>query len=136
MRTIAAIVLFAAASLSTASAQQGPAPKGSWSMDHGHAADAAAAARQAQAAANAKAAAIAAGLPLSPSQSTNFTVNGGNVIGAEPSLTPERQKAEEEGRAAWQARCRPTVVEDREGMSRTKYAEPDCDLSRFNTAGK
>ena len=28
------------------------------------------------------------------------------------------------------------VVEDREGLRRTRYAEPDCDLSRFNTAGK
>jgi hypothetical protein len=132
MRIIAAIVLFAAATLSPAFGQQA----GSWSMDHGHAADAAAAARQAQAAANAKAAAIAAGLPLSPSQSTNFSVNGDSVIRAEPALTPEQQKAEEEGRAAWQARCRPTVIEDRDGLRRTKYAAPDCDLSRFNTAGK
>ena len=136
MRTIAAIVLFAAACVSSASAQQSPAPVPApqvpFAMDHGRAADAAAVA----AAANAKAAAVAAGVQPSPSQSAGFSVNGENVIRAAPALTPEQQKAEEEGRAAWQARCRPTVVEDRDGMRRTKYAEPDCDLSRFNTAGQ
>jgi hypothetical protein len=132
MRTIAAIVFFAAASLSTASAQQ----SGSWSMDHGHAADAAAASRAAAAAAKAKAAAIAAGTPLAASQNTDFIVNGSSVIRAAPPLTAEEQTAEEEARAAWQARCRPTVIEDREGLRRTQYAEPDCDLSRYNTAGQ
>jgi hypothetical protein len=133
MRTIAAVLLFIAASVSTASAQS--APQGSWDMDHGHAADAAQAARAAAAAARAKEAAIAAGLPLSPSQSTGFAVNGGNVIRAARPRSADEEKADAEGRAVWQARCRPTVIEDREGMRRTKYAEPDCDLSRFNTAG-
>ena len=105
-------------------------------MDHGHAADAASAARAAAAAARAKDAAIAAGLPLSPSQSTNFSVNGSSVIRAAAPLTPEQERADAEARADWQARCRPTVIEDRDGLRRTKYAEPDCDLSRFNTAGK
>jgi len=132
MRTIAAVLLFVTTGIATASAQQ----QGSWSMDHGHAADAAAAAKSAAAAARAKEAAIAAGLPLTPSQSTNFTVNGDNVLRAASPLTPEQQKAEADGREAWQARCRPTVIEDRDGLRRTKYAEPDCDLSRFNTAGK
>jgi hypothetical protein len=133
MRIIAAVLLFAAASISTASAQSGP--KGSWDMDHGHAADARAAANARADAAAAKARAIALGLPLSPSQSTNFAVNGNSVIrGARP-ISAENEKADAEARAAWQARCRPTVIEDREGMRRTKYAEPDCDLSRFNTAG-
>ena len=134
MRTIAAVLLFLAAASATASAQQ----QGSWSsssMDHGHAADAVAAARAAAAAARAKEAAIAAGIPLAPSQSTSFSVNGDTVVRAAAPLTREQQKAEADGRAAWQARCRPTVVEDREGLRRTKYAEPDCDLSRFNTAG-
>jgi hypothetical protein len=135
MRTIATVLLFVVATGATASAQQ----QGSWSssssMDHGHAADAAAAARSAAAAARAKEIAIAAGVPLAPSQSTTFNVNGDSVIRASVPLTPEQQKAEEEGRAAWQARCRPTVVEDREGLRRTRYAAPDCDLSRFNTAG-
>jgi hypothetical protein len=134
MRTNAAVLLFLAAASATASAQQ----QGSWSsssMDHGHAADAVAAARAAAAAARAKEAAIAAGIPLAPSQSTSFSVNGDTVVRAAAPLTPEQQKAEADGRAAWQARCRPTVVEDREGLRRTKYAEPDCDLSRFNTAG-
>ena len=131
MRTIAAVLLFVTAGIATASAQQ----QGSWSMDHGHAADAAAAAKSAAAAARAKEAAIAAGLPLSPSQSTNFSVNGDSVLRAASPLTPEQQKAEVDGREAWQARCRPTVIEGRDGLRRTKYAEPDCDLSRFNTAG-
>jgi hypothetical protein len=140
MRIIAALVLFAAATVSSASAQQSPAPvpapapapapQISFSMDHGRAADAAAAA-----AANAKAAAIAAAQP-SPSQPASFSVNGDNVIRAAPPLTPEQQKADEDGRTAWQARCRPAIVVDRDGMQRTKYAEPDCDLSRFNTAGQ
>jgi hypothetical protein len=139
MRIIAALVLFAAASVSSASAQQSPtpapapaAPQISFSMDHGRAADAAAA----TAAANAKAAAIAAGVQPSPSQPASFSVNGDNVIPAAPPLTAEQQKANEDGRAAWQARCRPAVVVDRDGMRRTTYAEPDCDLSRFNTAGQ
>jgi hypothetical protein len=139
MRIIAAAVLFAAATVSSASAQQSPAPAPasapapqiSFSMDHGRAADAAAA----TAAANAKAAAIAAAQP-SQSQPASFSVNGDNVIRAAPPLTPEQQKADEDGRAAWQARCRPAIAVDRDGMRRTKYAEPDCDLSRFNTAGQ
>ena len=142
MRTIAAVFLFLAAASTTASAQHTTASaqqQGSWSssssMDHGHAADAASAARAAAAAARAKEAAIAAGIPLAPSQSTSFSINGDSVVRAAAPLTPEQQKAEADGRAAWQARCRPTVVEDREGLRRTKYAEPDCDLSRFNTAG-
>ena len=129
MRTILGIFLIVAATISTASAQS------SFSMDHGHAADAARAARAASAAAADKAAAIAAGKPLTPSQSTDFSVNGSGVIRAAPPRTPEEQKADAEAQAAWQARCRPTVIEDREGMRRTKYAESNCDLSRFNTAG-
>ena len=76
------------------------------------------------------------GCRFQPEPTRQLRINGENVIRAAPPLTPEQQKADEEGRAAWQARCRPTVVEDRDGMRRTKYAEPDCDLSRFNTAGK
>jgi hypothetical protein len=139
MHIIAALVLFTAAGVSSASAQQSSAPAPapaapqiSFSMDHGRAADAAAA----TAAANAKAAAIAAGVQPGPSQPASFSVNGDNVIAAAPPLTAEQQKADEDGRAAWQARCRPAVVVDRDGMRRTKYAEPDCDLSRFNTAGQ
>jgi len=105
-------------------------------MDHGSAAAAAAASTAAAAAAKAKADAIRAGRPLTPSQSTDFSVNGGGgVVRLAPPLTPEQKKADAEARAAWQARCRPSVVTDREGLRRTQYAEPDCDLSRFNTAG-
>lgn len=131
MRTIAA-ALFLIATISAASAQSA---QSSFSQDHGHAADAAAASRAAAAAAQAKAWAIANGKPLTPSQSTDFSVNGRNVIRA-MALTPEQEKADADGRIAWQARCKPAVVEDREGLRRTRYAEPDCDLSRFNTAGK
>jgi len=104
-------------------------------MDHGHAADAVNAANTAAAAARAKAAAIAAGRPLTPSQATDASINGRNVIRAAPPLTPEEQMADAEARSAWQTRCRPAVVEDSEGIRRTKYAESDCDLSRVNTAG-
>jgi len=131
MRTIAA-ALFLIATISAASAQSA---QSSFSQDHGHAADAVAASRAAAAAAQAKAWAIANGKPLTPSQSTDFSVNGRNLIRA-MALTPEQEKADADGRIAWQARCKPAVVEDREGLRRTRYAEPDCDLSRFNTAGK
>jgi hypothetical protein len=128
VRTILGVVLITAATISMASAQ-------SFSMDHGHAADAAKAARAASAAAADKASAIAAGKPLTPSQATDFSVNGNGAIRAAPPRTPEEQKADAAAQAAWQVRCHPTVVEDREGMRRTKYAESNCDLSRFNTAG-
>jgi hypothetical protein len=139
MRSIATVFLFAAVSLSTASAQQTqktdqPQQNNSWAMDHGRAADAAAAS-EAAAAANAKAAAAAAGAAPKAGQSIDFGVNGDNVIRAAPPQTQEEQEAEADGRAAWEARCRPTVVADREGLRRTRYAESDCDLSRFNTAG-
>jgi len=156
MRIVAAVVLFAAAGFSaasaqtasapTASAQPGAAPQVPWALDHGRAADAAAAeaaaaAAAAEAAANAaaearvKAAAEAAGQAQAPGPSAESMVNGSIVISAVPPRTTEQQKADAEGRAAWRARCRPTVIEDREGLRRTRYAERDCDLSRFNTAG-
>jgi len=116
---MAAIVLVVAAGVPAASAQQT-----SWWMDHGHGADAAASARRA-----------AVRFPLRYSQSSRFKVNGSSVIRAEPQPTPEKQKADDEARADWQARCRPTVTEDRDGIRRTQYAAPDCDLSSFNTAG-
>ena len=138
MRIIPAVLLFLAAGIVAASAQAAPRSSSSspsFAMDHGQAAAAAAAAQARTAAARAKAEAIAAGRPLTPSQSTDFGVNGGGIVRVAPPLTPEQQKADAEARAAWQARCRPTVVADREGLRRTQYAEPDCDLSRFNTAG-
>jgi hypothetical protein len=126
MRVFIAISIVVA-SVSSASAQ--------FAMDHGHAADAARAARAAQAAADAKAAAAAApGAPLLPSQQTSFYVGGGGIVKI-VSRTAEELKADEAAQAAWSARCRPTVVEDRDGLRRVKYAERDCDLSRFNTAG-
>jgi hypothetical protein len=125
MRVFIAISIVVA-SVSSASAQ--------FAMDHGHAADAARAARAAQAAADAKAAAIASGAPLSPSQQTNFYVGSRGTVKISP-RTAEELKADEAAQAAWTERCRPIVVEDREGLRRVRYAERDCDLSRFNTAG-
>lgn len=99
--------------------------------------DTAVVSRTAVPAASNNATAIAAGAPAgpSPSEPTDFPINGGGVIRAAPPPTPEQEKADAEARAAWQARCRPNVVEDRDGLRRVQYAEPDCDLSRFNTAG-
>ncbi len=125
MRVVVAI-LVVVASVTSASAQ--------FALDHGHAADAAAAARAAKKAADAKAAAIASGAPLLPSQQTNFFVGGAGIVKV-VARTAEQQKADEAGQAAWAARCRPTVVEDRDGLRRVRYAERDCDLSNFNTAG-
>ena len=158
MRIIPAVLFLVAAGISTASAQaspesaqgqgasapvqgqespapapaQGPPP---FSMDHGQAADAEAAAKAEAAAAEARTAAVAAGVPLSPSESTDFSINGADVVRLAPPPTSEQQKADAQARDAWQARCRPTVIADREGLRRTQYAERDCDLSRFNTAG-
>jgi hypothetical protein len=125
MRVFIAISIVVA-SVSSASAQ--------FAMDHGQAEAAAQAAGAAQAAANAKAAAIASGGPLLPSQQTNFYVGSGGTVKIAP-RSAEELKADEAAQAAWKERCRPTVVEDREGLRRVKYAERDCDLSRFNTAG-
>lgn len=138
MRIIPVVVLLIVAGIPPASAQGTPTPAPeapSFAMDHGNAAAAAAASKAAAAAARAKADAIRNGRPLSPSQSTDFGVNGGGVVRLAPALTAEQQKADAEARAAWQARCRPVVVTDREGLRRTQYAEPDCDLSRVKTAG-
>ena len=126
MRVVLIAISIVVASVSSASAQ--------FAMDHGQAAASAQAARAAQAAANAKAAAIASGAPLLPSQQTNFYVSSGGTMKIAP-RTAEEMKADEAGQAAWKERCRPTVVEDRDGLRRVKYAERDCDLSRFNTAG-
>ncbi len=49
--------------------------------------------------------------------------------------TAEQLRPDEPAQAAWNVRCRPTVVEDRDGLRRVRYAERDCDLSRSNTAG-
>ena len=113
-------------SVSSASAQ--------FAMDHGRAADAAQAARAARAAAEAKTVAIATGAPLLPSQQTNFFVGSGGTVKVVP-RTAEELKADAAAQAAWNERCRPTVIVDREGLRRVRYAERDCDLSRFNTAG-
>jgi hypothetical protein len=125
MRVFIAISIVVA-SVSTASAQ--------FAMDHGGPAAAAQAARASRAAADAKAAAIASGAPLLPSQQTNFYVGSRGTVKIMP-RTAEELKADEAAQAAWKERCRPTVVEDREGLRRVRYAERDCDLSRFNTAG-
>jgi hypothetical protein len=73
--------------------------------------------------------------PLYPSGTADFHVNGAGVIPAAPPRSSEQQQADAEAQAAWQERCHPVVVEDREGIRRVQYAAPDCDLSPFNTAG-
>ncbi|QWG21613.1 hypothetical protein KMZ93_16600 [Bradyrhizobium sediminis] len=126
-------MLIVTAGISSASAQRASADN---ERANGEAAASsagdAATSNNAAAAASNRAAAVAAGAPRSPSEFTDFYVNAGGTI---PAPTPEQQKADAEAHAAWQARCRPTVVVDREGLRRTKYAEPDCDLLRIRTAG-
>ena len=124
MRVFIAISIVVA-SVSSASAQS--------ATDQGRAAEAAQAARASRAAENAMAAALALGA-LRPRQQTNFYVGGSGTIKIAP-RTAEELKADEAAQTAWTERCRPMVVEDREGLRRVKYAERDCDLSRFNTAG-
>jgi hypothetical protein len=129
MRIIVVAISILVASLSAAASAE-------FSLDHGNAAAAAQATRDARDAAAAKARAIASGGPLLPSQQTNFSVGGSSTFKAVViRRTPEELKALEDGKAAWTARCKPTVVEDSEKLRRVKYAEPDCDLSVFNTAG-
>jgi len=125
MRIVFAISIVVA-SISSASAQ--------FAMDHGHAQDAVQAAYARQAAADARASAIRAGIPLLPSQQTDFAVGGRTTIKVAP-RTEEELKADKLAEDAWTARCKPTVEVDSEGLRRTRYAEKDCDLSRFNTAG-
>ena len=124
MRVFIAISIVVA-SVSSASAQS--------ATDQGRAAEAAQAARASRAAENDMAAALALGA-LRPRQQTNFYVGGSGTIKIAP-RTAEELKADEAAQTAWTERCRPVVVEDHEGLRRVKYAERDCDLSRFNTAG-
>jgi hypothetical protein len=124
MRVFIAISIVVA-SVSSASAQS--------ATDQGRAAEAAQAARASRAAENAMAAALALGA-LRSRQQTNFYVGGSGTIKIAP-RTAEELKADEAAQTAWTERCRPVVVEDHEGLRRVKYAERDCDLSRFNTAG-
>jgi hypothetical protein len=135
MRIIPVFLLIAAAGIATASAQHASADERANEDAAASSAGAAAASNNAAAAASNQSAAGAAGVRRSPSEFTDFHVNGGGTIPAPPPRTPEQQKADAEAHAAWQARCRPTVVADREGLRRTKYAEPDCDLLRIKTAG-
>jgi hypothetical protein len=120
MRVFIAISIVVA-SISSASAQS--------AIDNGQAADAA---RAAQAAADAKAA--GSGASLLPSPPADFYVGSHGTMKIAP-RTAEELKVDEAAQVAWNERCRPVVVEDREGLRRVKYAERDCDLSRFNTAG-
>jgi hypothetical protein len=125
MRIVFAVSIVIA-SISTASAQ--------FAMDHGHASDAVQATRARQAAADAKASAIASGRPLLPSEQTDFAVGSRTTIKV-IARTEAELKADRLAEAAWSARCKPAVEEDSDGIRRTRYAEKDCDLDRFNTAG-
>jgi hypothetical protein len=109
MRVFIAISIVVA-SVSSASAQL--------ATDHGNAADAKA----------------ASSAPQSPSQQTSFSVGSGGTAKI-VQRTAEQLKPDDPAQAAWNVRCRPMVVEDRDGLRRVRYAERDCDLSRSNTAG-
>ena len=123
---IAFAISIVVASISSASAQ--------FAMDHGHAADAVQAAYARQAAEAAKAEAIRTGRPLLPSQQTDFSVGSRATIKVY-ARSEEEIKADRQAETEWAARCKPTVEVDSEGLRRTRYAEKDCDLSRYNTAG-
>ena len=112
MRVFIAISIVVA-SVSSASAQL--------AMDQGKAADS-------------KAPATSAGAPLSSGQQTSFSVGSGGTAKI-VRRTVEQLKPDDPAQAAWNVRCRPAVVEDRDGLRRVRYAERDCDLSRSNTAG-
>jgi len=112
MRVFIAISIVVA-SVSSASAQL--------ATDHGSAADA-------------KATATASSAPQSGGQQINFSVGSGGTAKI-VRRTAEQLRPDEPAEAAWSVRCRPTVVEDRDGLRRVRYAERDCDLSRSNTAG-
>ena len=125
MRFLIAISIVVA-SVSSASAQ--------FAMDHGNAAAAAQAARAERDYQYAKASAIRNGGPLLPSQQTNFAVGGRATIKV-IQRTAEEKKADEAAEVAWRERCRPTRLLGCSSRGNPKYAERDCDLSRFNTAG-
>lgn len=78
---------------------------------------------------------LASPSPLSPSENTGFSDNNGrNWVKAAPVMTKEELEVFKAKQAEWEARCRPTFVEDAEGIRRAHYAAKDCDLSPFNTA--
>lgn len=132
-----AVALFLA-SASGASAQ--------FAMDHDHARDASRAASDAEVAdlkrsLNQSVSRLARNLgspsPLNPSENTDFAANNGNSkIKAAPAVTKEELEVFRAKQAEWEDRCRPMFVEDAEGIRRAQYAEKDCDLSPFNTAGR
>ena len=134
MRAIISGLILVVVSIATAAAQSYPPANAAPSQTEPTPAPAVPAAPAPTAAATPPAPAQPAA-PLYPPGTADFHVNGADVIRAAPPLTPEQQKAEEASQAAWETRCRPTAVEDREGIRRTHYAAPDCDLSTFNTAG-
>jgi hypothetical protein len=140
---LAASVSTALAQSTTAAPAQQPAPAAAaqqWSLDHGRAEDAANAAKSAAIGAAIKeivaAAKAQAAAPADSDSSSDFVAGGSGVIAPELPRTTEQQRADTLAEAAWQTRCRPAVVEDREGIRRVKYAESDCDLTRYNTAGR
>jgi hypothetical protein len=79
---------------------------------------------------------LASPSPLYPRENTGFSVNNGQSgIKAAPAMTKEELEVYKAKQVEWEGRCRPMFVEDAEGIRRAQYAEKDCDLSSFNTAG-
>lgn len=123
MRVFIAISIVVA-SISAASAQS--------ALDTGGAANAAPVSAVANAAAEADS---RGGAPAElASDQTSFYVAGAGIVKI-VARSAEDLKAEEASQAAWAARCRPITIEDRDGLRRVRYAERDCDLSNYNTAG-
>lgn len=73
--------------------------------------------------------------PLKPSENTDFVVNhrGGTLEAVR--MSAAEQAAFKAKQVEWEDRCRPFVVQDSEGIRRVQYAQRDCDLSSYNTAG-
>ena len=74
--------------------------------------------------------------PLKPSENTDFALSHANSTLKVLSMTPAELEIFRARQEEWQARCRPTIKEDSEGLRRVIYAEPNCDLSSYNTAGE
>jgi hypothetical protein len=74
--------------------------------------------------------------PLKPSENTDFAPSPGNGTLKALVMTPAELEVFKARQEDWKARCQPTVKEDSEGLRRVTYAQPNCDLSSYNSAGE